>query len=169
MGDNFLELSSCSSSSNFLGDPSFSTKIFLYCFSRNVGYFDKFYFLSATKDKVNNDDMGHLEVDLPATGASEEEVERNNVEEDVAGDKVERGVKSVKPIGAEIWAGKVLELVLEVASRQIRLAPAWVWHELCKIFDIPLQPGNSTFLEIIGKNGCQIICLNASSSTNYQI
>ena len=113
--------------------------------------------------------MGHLEVDLPATGASEEEVERNNVEEDVAGDKVERGVKSVKPIGAEIWAGKVLELVLEVASRQIRLAPAWVWHELCKIFDIPLQPGNSTFLEIIGKNGCQIICLNASSSTNYQI
>ena len=80
--------------------------------------------------------MGHLEVDLPATGASEEEVERNNVEEDVAGDKVERGVKSVKPIGAEIWAGKVLELVLEVASRQIRLAPAWVWRELCKIFDM---------------------------------
>ena len=79
--------------------------------------------------------MEHLEVDLPATEASEEEVERNNVEEDVAGDKVERGVKSVKPIGAEIWAGKVLELVLEVASRQIRLAPAWVWHELCKIFD----------------------------------
>ena len=79
--------------------------------------------------------MEHLEVDLPATEASEEEVERNNVEEDVAGDKVERGVKSVKPIGAEIWAGKVLELVLEVASRQIRLAPAWVWRELCKIFD----------------------------------
>ena len=139
------------------------------CIYINVGYFVKFYFLSATKDKVNNDDMEHLEVDLPATEASEEEVERNNVEEDVAGDKVERGVKSVKPIGAEIWAGKVLELVLEVASRQIRLAPAWVWHELCKIFDIPLQPGNSTFLEIIGKNGCQIICLNASSSTNYQI
>ena len=92
--------------------------------------------------------MGHLEVDLPATGASEEEVERNNVEEDVAGDKVERGVKSVKPIGAEIWAGKVLELVLEVASRQIRLAPAWVWHELCKIFDTRFYQPDVTYCSV---------------------
>ena len=103
--------------------------------------------------------MEHLEVDLPATGASEEEVERNNVEEDVAGDKVERGVKSVKPIGAEIWAGKVLELVLEVASRQIRLAPAWVWRELCKIFDSTYIQINSFHYDMFILASCSFILL----------
>ena len=89
-------------------------------------------------------------------------VRRN--EEGVEADKVVSGVNSLRPIGAEISAGKDLEPVLEGASKADRgskARPAWVWLGLCKKFDIPLQPGNSTFLEIIGKNCCQINCLQS--------